>query len=755
MIRFSAILLAVSLLLAPGISSAEEKQESILGRQIEPFELLDHRGKAHRLDDSKDSPVVVVVFLGTECPLAQQYGPRLQQLAERFAEKKVSFFAINSNQQDSLSKIAAYVKAQGLKIPFLKDPGNRVADQFQAQRTPEAFVLDRQRQIAYRGRIDDQFTYGRQKPKVEHQYVAEAVEALLAGKKVEIAETEAHGCHIGRVLTPNEKSAVTYSEHIAPIFQERCVSCHRPGEIGPFALRDYDEVVGWAEMIREVVSDERMPPWHASPDHGKFANDWRLSDREKQLINHWVEAGAPQGDPAKLPPPREYVEGWQIGEPDAVFYIADKPFQVPAQGEVRYQYFTVDPGFTDDKWIQAAECRPDKRSVVHHIIVGLIPPGGGRKTAGGLHSEWLTATAPGARPLVLREGYAKLIPAGSKLVFQMHYTPNGTAQEDRSCVGFKFADPATVRKQVATEKAATTSFAIPPYAENHRVEARHRFDRDTELLALFPHMHLRGKSFRYTLIYPDKSREILLDVPRYDFNWQNGYELAEPKLIPAGSQMFCEAAFDNSKHNLANPDPNATVRWGDQTWEEMMIGYFDMALADQDLTKSRQRRTEAFLMQARAGNVTLSDELRSLAKDSLGSREKLEAFGVELRRTVPQLDRICWTTVADGKVTIRQVAQEQASAQAVPNGNAGREVDARVSRLSSLAGESKPQVFASLGDARGIDLRYMAGAFGSSLHVPRSIEGHEGTINFWSSEADAFGPEAVELLSELAALMGN
>jgi hypothetical protein len=388
------------------------------------------------------------------------------------------------------------------------------------------------------------------------------------------------------VLQPQADSDVTYSRQIARIFQDHCVSCHRPGEIGPFSLTSYDEVVGWAAMIREVVSEQRMPPWHANPKHGAFINDARLSDEEKSLIDRWVEAGAPEGDQAELPPPREYVTGWQIGEPDMVVYMREEPFDVPAKGEVRYQYFVVDPGFTEDKWVQLAECRPDNRAVVHHIIVAVVPPEaqGGRRRGGlNLENDWLVATAPGARPLLLPEGLAKRIPAGSKLVFQMHYTPNGTAQQDRSCVGFVFADPATVKKEVRTDKAANPRFNIPPGADNHKVEATRRFESDTLLLAMFPHMHLRGKAFRYTAIAPDGQKEILLDVPRYDFNWQNTYELAEPRLMQKGSQLFCEAWFDNSEDNLANPDPTQSVRWGDQTWEEMMIGYFAATPAEQDL----------------------------------------------------------------------------------------------------------------------------------------------------------------------------
>lgn len=753
MTKSNALRTLVYLALAAAIAGAEQRPSAI-GRQIESFSLNDIQGQPHKLDEWKESPALVVVFLGTECPLAKQYAPRLQELADKYADKNVPLVVINSNQQDSLTELTHFARATGLKATILKDLGNKVADQFQAERTPEAFVLDRDRKVAYHGRIDDQFTYGRQKPKVARQYVAEAVDALLAGKALETPETEAHGCHIGRVLEPAKDSQVTYSNQIARVFQEHCVQCHRPGEIGPFSLTNYEEVVGWAEMIREVVSEQRMPPWHADPKHGKFANDWRLSDAQKQQIYDWVDAGAPEGDKSQLPPPRKFTEGWQIGQPDDIFYIADKPYSVPASGEVRYQYFTIDPQFTEDKWIAAAECRPGNRAVVHHIIVGIVPPNGDRKSIGGLHSEWLTATAPGARPLILPEGYAKLIPAGSKLVFQMHYTPNGKATTDRSCVGFKYADPATVKKQVGTDKAATQRFVIPPGNENFPVEARHRFDRDVELLALFPHMHLRGKSFRYTLVYPDNRREVLLNVPHYDFNWQNGYALAEKKLIPAGAVMHCEAAFDNSEKNLGNPDPTKSVRWGDQTWEEMMIGYFDVAVVAPDLTK-KERRTDDFIKNARAGNVSLPDSVKAKGKGAVTSSDKLAEVQVALKKVVPQLDRICWSTLNDDKVKVENVAQAKETGRSIPAGNAGREVSSALSRLGALAAGAEPKVYANLAKESAVDLKYMGQVFASSLHVPVTHDGKSGTINFWSTETDGFPPEAVKLLAEAAKVLAE
>jgi peroxiredoxin len=748
--------LAMMLVCATDVAEAEEGEaKSRIGRTIAPFALNDVRGEEIKIQPSEDWRGVVVVFMGTECPLVKLYSPRLQALAKTYEPRGIKFIAINSNQQDSLSELTQFAKEHALQIPILKDLSNKIADAFGAERTPETFLLNATFQVVYRGRIDDQFTYGIQRPQVEREYLSQALDSLLANKKIEIPETETVGCHIGRILVPDEKSEVTYSKQIVRILQAHCVECHRTGEIGPFALTNYDEVVGWAEMMNEVVQQEKMPPWHANPKHGKFSNDVSLSDEEKQLIYRWVEAGAPRGNPADMPPLREFVTDWRIGKPDAIFAMSAKPFQVPANGEVRYQYFTVDPQFKEDTWIQAAECRPGNRSVVHHIIVGIAPPNGERKTQGALHSEWLTATAPGARPLQLPPGYAKLIPAGSKLVFQMHYTPNGKAATDLSSVGFVFADPKTVKKQVATAKAANNKFVIPPLVEKHPVKAVKTIDQNTLLLTFFPHMHLRGCSFRYTLQLPNGNEEILLDIPHYDFNWQNGYDLAEQRFIPAGSKIICDATFDNSAANLANPNPNASVRWGDQTWEEMMIGYFDMALADQDLTMPENRRTTQFIMQAFVSDVEVTTQLKSTTNKALQSKEHLETFALELRKTVPQLDRVCWTTFNDGKITIERCAQEAEYQTALPAATAGNVVNASLSKLSAYVKRDTPQVNADLASEKGFDLSYMAKKFKSSVHIPIQIEGKSGTLNFWSAEKDAFPKEAVQLLQDATGLIGK
>jgi peroxiredoxin/mono/diheme cytochrome c family protein len=576
-----------------------------VGSKIEPFSLPDIHGRDRALDELSDKQIVVVAFLGCECPLTRLYGPRLQDLADEYAAKDVAILGIDANQQDSLSDMSAFARQYGVKFPLLKDRDGAVADRFGVVRNPEVFVLDRDRKIRYRGRVDDQYGQGSSsgyaKTKVKNRDLAIALDELLAGKEVSQTSTPVMGCLIGRTPKVKPQGEITYTKHIAGLLDSKCVACHRPGQIGPFALQDYEEVKGWGEMIREVVKEGRMPPWSANPDFGHFSNDPRLSDAERQLIDAWVENGCPEGDTKDLPPRRSWTDGWQIPQPEQVVYM-DQPFTVPAEGVVDYQNFVVDPGWTEDKWIQAAEVRPGNRAVVHHIIATALPAGTKLRLRrasedgeaappaaaaapaddGELRSIKLTAYVPGRLATTYKPGIAIFVPAGSKIAFQMHYTPNGKEQQDKSFVGFVFANPQTVKRRLHGGRASNGKFVIPPHADNHEVRGEVTLSKDQLMLWMSPHMHLRGKSFRYEAHYPDGTSEILLDVPRYDFNWQITYELAEPKLLPKGTTLNCTAHFDNSENNPANPDPTDTVKFGPQTWHEMMIGWYATLAAEDD-----------------------------------------------------------------------------------------------------------------------------------------------------------------------------
>ena len=593
MVRFWTTTLAAALLglgslaVSADSTAAAEGQSAAtpIGKKIENFSLPDVHGKLHALADIK-AQAVAVVFVGTECPLAKTYAPRLRELAAEFEKQGVAFLAIDANLQDTLTEIGAFARSHEFTFPILKDNNNEIADRFGAVRTPEVFLLDKDRVVRYWGRIDDQYGFktgaGYVKPKLNERFLANAITEVLAGKPVTKDVVKADGCFIGRVAKQKPQGEITYSNQIARIMQERCVECHRSGEVAPFTLGSYDDALGWAETIREVVQEGRMPPWFADPKHGHFINDARLSDTEKAQICTWVENGCPEGDRKDLPTPRKFVDGWRIGEPDQIVYMRDEEYKVPAEGVVEYQFFTVDPGWTEDKWIQASESRPGNRSVVHHIIVFVRDKTGGGDSAG---RGGIGGYAPGITPTICQPGTAMFVPAGSQLMFQLHYTPNGSEQSDRSMIGIQFADPKTVKKSVRGGVVGEVGFKIPPGDPNYEVTAKHMFLKDTLLLNLTPHMHLRGKSFKYVANYPDGTNEVLLDVPSYDFNWQLRYMLAEPKLMPKGTRLVCTAHFDNSPENLANPDPSKEITFGDQTWEEMMFGFYTAVDPKEDLSK--------------------------------------------------------------------------------------------------------------------------------------------------------------------------
>ncbi len=565
------LLSALAIIACAPTWSAEPTHRSHIGKHVESFTLDNCYGKSVSLDDFSEAKAIAIVFLGTECPLAKLYGPRLTAIQQQYADRGLQIIGINSNTQDSLTELAAYVHRHEIGFPMLKDRGNRVADALRAERTPEVFLMDHQRVVRYHGRIDDQYGVGYSKERDAKPELTIALDALLAGKEIEQPETAAVGCHIGRVKQTVPTGNVTFTKDIAPILNDKCVNCHRQGEIAPFTLTSYEDVLGWEDTILEVIADNRMPPWYADPAHGKFANDARLSARQRQLISTWVDNGMPEGDPNDLPPAPQFAAGWQIQQPDQVITMRDQPFSVPAEGVLDYQRFVVDPQWQEDQYIVSSEARPDKRNVVHHILVYVIPPGESRRDL----RQTLAGYAPGSPPLQLEDGIAIEVKAGSKLLFEMHYTPNGTATEDLSCVGFRFAKKADVRKRLGGRLAANTKFEIPAGAANHTVKATYEVRQDENLLSMSPHMHLRGKSFRYDVRFPDGREETLLNVPNYDFNWQLKYILDEPLTLPKGTQIECTAVFDNSEYNLTNPDPSQPVRWGDQSFEEMMIGFMD------------------------------------------------------------------------------------------------------------------------------------------------------------------------------------
>lgn len=391
---------------------------------------------------------------------------------------------------------------------------------------------------------------------------------------------------IGAGASGASNAKVTFSRDVAPIFYSRCVECHRAGEVAPMSLITYNEARPWAKAIKQKVVDRSMPPWLAAPSNDHFKNDRRLSQKEIDTIVAWADSGALKGNDEDLPAAPKFAQGWAIGKPDAVVSL-DEEIPVPADGVIPYKYFTVQTNFNEDKWVQAAEIRAGNRKVVHHIIVFVQEPGVKNELSGearGGRGAKLCGFAPGEQPKVFPPGTGRLIKKGSKLTFQMHYTPNGEATSDRSYIGLIFSKT-PVRKIALTGTATNARFVIPPGDGNYEVRSSWTATEDVRIIDLMPHMHVRGKDFTYTAVYPDGRSEVVLQVPKYDFNWQLLYQFKEPLFLPKGTRLDCVAHFDNSAKNKYNPDPDKEVRWGDQTWEEMMIGWFDYVLDKENLAE--------------------------------------------------------------------------------------------------------------------------------------------------------------------------
>ncbi|HEY6307946.1 MAG TPA: cytochrome c [Candidatus Angelobacter sp.] len=415
---------------------------------------------------------------------------------------------------------------------------------------------------------------------------------------------------------PPPPGKTTFYKDVLPILQNNCQSCHRSGEVAPMSLMTYDETRPFAIAIKLAVLTKKMPPWYADPQYGHFSNERKLTPQEIRTLVTWVDGGSQPGDAKDAPPPVKFLDGWNIGKPDRVIEMPAE-FHVPPEGTVDYQYVVIPGGFTQDTWVSAAEVRPGNRAVVHHVIAFVRPPnspwmkdakpgeffvpkkeanreGGQRQGGQGeqqgdqaqqrparrgsiTDNELLVGYAPGLQPLQLNSGEAKLIKAGSDIVLQLHYTANGTAGIDKTRIGLIYAkEPPKVRSiQLASSNAG---FKIPPNSDNYEVKSQVQLEDTVTLADLMPHMHFRGKDFKYEIIYPDGKTETLLWVPKYDFNWQLGYRLAQPIVLPKGTRIECTAHFDNSANNPYNPDPTKEVKWGDQTWEEMMIGWFSVSV---------------------------------------------------------------------------------------------------------------------------------------------------------------------------------
>jgi peroxiredoxin len=571
-----AIVLGMSSTLATPALAAEPESPKV-GTTVTELKFKDIRYLPRSLADFKDAKVIVVVFTNTTCPLAQKYWPRLQRMHEEYRERGIQFVSINVALDDEIAEIAQQAIDYGVDFPLVKDTDGSCVRALGATHTPQAIVLDSQRRIVYRGRIDDQIRLGGERPTITSDDLKLALEDVLAGREVKTSKTPVDGCLITLTEFSPPAKPVTFYEHVLPLVQNHCVECHRTGGSAPFALTTLEEVASHAEMIAEVVAERRMPPWFASRRQ-QFHNERGLSAAEREAIVAWVKTDRTTGDEESAPPPRTFADGkWEIGEPDLVT-TALETHNLPADGFIEYRYTVLPHLFLDDTWVSAVEILPSNPAVVHHANLAYWTVGGDFDP-----SNFITGRVPGGTPLVADDGVAFKIPKGSVIGLQIHYTTTGKPEKNRMSVGLKF--PKTVVRQELRHVQVTTSrFAIPPGAAAHPVAASRTLPCDATGIGMFAHMHLRGKDMTFVARPPEGESETLLSIPNYHYDWQQNYRWQPgAKKFKAGTKIEVTAHFDNSRFNPFNPDPATTVKHGPQTIHEMMFGFFFYTADGEDL----------------------------------------------------------------------------------------------------------------------------------------------------------------------------
>lgn len=540
--------------------------------RVSNFRLTDHERRSHELYYFADAPAIVIMTTNVGCPIARRSWSFLKEIRDEYAGRGVVFFMLDPDLGDSRDMVASEAETFEIDIPILLDEQQFVAEELGVERAAEVFVIDPAKgfEAVYRGPVDNRVIRGTDSEAVGHPWLREVLEAVLGGEEVAVAVVDdSPGCLID-FPHGNEDAhrAISYTHEVAPILIEKCAACHAPGGIAPWAMTSYDMIRGFAPMIREVIRTDRMPPYFADPHIGEFKHDAALTPDQARTLVHWAEAGAPRGE--GLDPLVEAVQPspeWPLGKPDLILELP--PFDIPATGVIEYQYPAIANPLDQDVWLRASTIIPGSRQGLHHVLSGYMEelPADGV----GAQSAWrgsVGSYTPGQEAQVIPEDVGTLIPAGGAIGFQMHYTPFGREETDVTRIGLYFYDePPTYIKR--SDVIADFTLAIPPGEPDHVETAYMEFPRDAILYTMYPHAHYRGSSSELSIRYPDRTEEVLLSLPRYDFNWQRDYDLVEPLEMPAGSKLIARWTYDNSERNVANPDPSKLVTWGDQTFEEM------------------------------------------------------------------------------------------------------------------------------------------------------------------------------------------
>ena len=577
----ASLALSVPALLRPSAVAAAAPKSG--ARRLTEVPLLDPAGKTHTLAEFKGRKALALVFLGTECPIANSYAPELAALAKEYGPRGVQVLGINANPDESPAQVAAHAKSYGLPFPVFKDPKQALADRVGARVTPEAFLLDQKRQVCYHGRIDDRYQTRTKSGDAKVHDLRDAMDALLNGKPVGVAETRVFGCAIIRPERTAATGKVTYHRDVEPILQQRCQSCHRPGQVAPFSLLTYKEARDWGAEIKQFTGSRQMPPWLAEPGHGDFQDVRRLSDEELRKVADWVDGGMPEGNQKDAPAAREWSGEWMLGKPDLVL-SAGEEYEVAADGPDDFRVFVLPTGITESKQVVAIDFRPGNSRVVHHVVSFVDTTGKGRELdaaspgpgfssgpggVGVLGAAIQGVWAPGNLPRFLPAGVGRPLPKNSDLLIQVHYHKTGKVERDKTEVALYFA------KEPVTQVAHTAIFGpfqidIPADAARHEEKFSMTVPLPMKVLNIMPHMHLLGKEMKVTATFPDGTTQDLVWVKDWDYRWQDSYRYREPVRLPRGTKVEVVAYYDNTSANPRNPsNPPRRVRFGEQTTDEM------------------------------------------------------------------------------------------------------------------------------------------------------------------------------------------
>jgi peroxiredoxin len=559
---------------AVAVHAAAPAAVAASGQHVDDFQLTDHTKMAYQLYYYKYTPAIVLMTRTNGSAFSQAATAQLQKISDAYKDKGVLFLMMDSNTADNRDAVAAEADKTGVKLPILMDEDQLVGEQLGVKKEGEVFVIDPKTwTVAYRGSVAN---------------TAKAVDAVIAGTQAPASVAVAGGKAI--TLASKAKSAdftkISYTNEVAPIIQDKCVSCHVKGGIGPFTMDSYEKIKGFAPMIRETIRTKRMPPYFADPHIGHFQNDQGLTDDQTKTLVHWIEAGMPRGTGADplLANKDKVAPEWpaELGKPDTVVTLP--AFNVPANGLVEYQEMYVDNPFKSDTWLRAISIKPGNRAVLHHVVSDwqADPKAPKADIPGGSVGSY----TPGARPQVMAAGAGAPVPAGGKLHFQMHYTTNGKAATDVTEVGFYTlkAPPTYIKRSVVI---ANLGLYIPAGEARHVETAYLTFPADAYIYTLYPHSHYRGMHVELDQITTDGKRTPLIVLPKYDFNWQRDYDPVQPILVKAGTKLVATWVYDNSVHNKANPDPKRNVSWGEQTPDEMMYFRINYRFADETVSHPR------------------------------------------------------------------------------------------------------------------------------------------------------------------------